>query len=83
MFGTFLVPLFNLIQLWSQSGLCPFSPLGFAGPSLLKVDTFKKEYQLYENIKENKINMELADFIALDLFEALIIGLQAKNYKQI
>ena len=51
--------------------------------NLLKVDTFKKEYQLYENIKENKINMELADFIALDLFEALILGLQAKNYKQI
>ena len=38
----FSVPLFNLIQLWSPSGLCPFSPLGFAGPSLLKVDAFKK-----------------------------------------
>ena len=51
--------------------------------TLLKVDTFKKEYEIIENIPEDNIDMELADFIAADLFDALLIGLQAKKYKRI
>jgi hypothetical protein len=51
--------------------------------TLLKVDTNKKVYELIDNLKEDKIDNEMADFIAPDLFDALLIGLKAKGYKEV
>jgi hypothetical protein len=51
--------------------------------TLLKVDTFKKEYELLDNLSEDKIEIDSADFIAPDLFDALLIGLKTKKYRKI
>jgi hypothetical protein len=47
---------------------------------LIKVDTFKKVYKIENNLSQEQIDKVLADFIAPDLFEALLIGLKAKGY---
>lgn len=47
----------------------------------IKVDTNKCVYELTDNLKEEAI--ENADFIAPQLFEALVEGLKIKGFKEV
>jgi hypothetical protein len=49
---------------------------------LLNVDTFNKLFQLKNNLSQEDIDKTFADFIAPDLFAALLIGLKEKGYSE-
>lgn len=49
----------------------------------LSVDTEAKEYVVFTNLSAEEIDMEMVDFLAPKIFDALISGLEAQGYKKI
>lgn len=49
----------------------------------LSIDTESKEYELTKDLSEAEIDMEMVDFLAPKVFDALITGLEAQGYKKI
>ncbi|MBQ3253667.1 MAG: hypothetical protein IJA65_03840 [Acholeplasmatales bacterium] len=49
----------------------------------LSVDTESKAYELINNLSAEEIDMEMVDFLAPKVFEALIVGLDTQGYKKL
>lgn len=48
----------------------------------LSIDTENEVYELANNLSPDEIDMEMVDFLAPKVFEALIVGLDTKGYKK-
>lgn len=48
----------------------------------ISIDTENEVYELANNLSPDEIDMEMVDFLAPKVFEALIVGLDAKGYKK-
>ena len=49
----------------------------------LSIDTEAKEYELINNLSADEIDMEMVDFLAPKVFDALVAGLEAQEYKKL
>lgn len=49
----------------------------------LSIDTETKEYELIDNLSADEIDMEMVDFLAPKVFDALVAGLEAQGYTKI
>lgn len=49
----------------------------------LSIDTEAKEYELINNLSADEIDMEMVDFLAPRVFDALVSGLEVQEYKKL
>lgn len=47
------------------------------------VDLGKQTYVIESGLDDRDVDCQYADFVAPEIFEAIILGLQAKGYKEI
>lgn len=49
----------------------------------LSIDTEGREYELINSLSADEIDMEMVDFLAPKVFDALVAGLEAQGYKKL